>query len=299
MLLIESGTDKKGIRNCVNSIFIKKKNYDLASASVFKLHAPVSPVTTTITQTQLKPTTNQEIWNPICLLLLKALAKHDPPNNIQATTSDWLFNPNHNTTSASHNNLICSNHQKNPVTCCYFNARSLVNKISNFNHWFTHLITTLFLFLKHGYPLAMIRKFPLHIFAKTDILAVVESWFFFGTQFPTAVNVSTAVASNPIEAASVNLMLRKTITVCCIYNPPCTANLQLNEIVLYLSAILHSNPRNSIVLVGDFNLHDVNWDSLTATSSASSNFCDFIFDNALLQINDIPTQTGATFLTSS
>lgn len=88
MLLIESGTDKKGIRNCVNSIFIKKKNYDLASASVFKLHAPVSPVTTTITQTQLKPTTNQEIWNPICLLLLKALAKHDPPNNIQATTSD-------------------------------------------------------------------------------------------------------------------------------------------------------------------------------------------------------------------
>ena len=73
----------------------------------------------------------------------------------------------------------------------------------------------------------------------------------------TAVNVSTAVVSNPIEVVSVNLMLRERITICCIYNTPCTDNLQLNEIILYLSAILHSNPRNSIVLVGDFNIPDV------------------------------------------
>ena len=115
----------------------------------------------------------------------------------------------------------------------------------------------------------------------------------------TAVNVSTAVVSNPIEVVSANLMLRKPITICCIYNPPCNDNLQLNEIVLYLSEILHSNPRNSIVLVGDFNLPDVIWDSLTATSSASRNFCDFIFDNALLQINNKPTHTGGNILTSS
>ena len=73
----------------------------------------------------------------------------------------------------------------------------------------------------------------------------------------TAVKVSSAVVSNPIEVVPVNLMLRKPITLCCIYNPPCTDNLQLNEIILYLSALLHSNPGNAIVLVGDFNLPDV------------------------------------------
>ena len=66
--------------------------------------------------------------------------------------------------------------------------------------------------------------------------------------------------------------------------------------ILYLSAILHSNPRNSIVLVGDFNLPAVKWDSLTATSSACRNFCDFIFDNDFLQINDKPTHTGGNIL---
>ena len=66
--------------------------------------------------------------------------------------------------------------------------------------------------------------------------------------------------------------------------------------ILYLSPILHSNPRNSIVLVGDFNLPAVKWDSLTATSSACRNFCDFIFDNDFLQINDKPTHTGGNIL---
>ena len=112
----------------------------------------------------------------------------------------------------------------------------------------------------------------------------------------TTLTVSTAVVSNPIEVVSVNLMLRKPITLCCIYNPPCTDNLQLNEIILYLSALLHSNPGNTIVLVGDFNLPDVTWDRLTATSTPSRNFCDFIFDNALLQISDKPTHTGGNIL---
>ena len=49
-------------------------------------------------------------------------------------------------------------------------------------------------------------------------------------------------------------------------------------------------------MIGDFNLSDVTWDSPTATSSASRNFCDFIFDNALLQINDKPTHTGGNIL---
>lgn len=68
-LLIESGTDKKDIRIGGNSIFIKEKKDGSASASAFKLHASSVLRPTTISQTQLKPMTTQEIQNRICLLI--------------------------------------------------------------------------------------------------------------------------------------------------------------------------------------------------------------------------------------
>ena len=112
---------------------------------------------------------------------------------------------------------------------------ALSTKYLNSNRWFTHLITT-FLFPKHGY---------LNLIYDQEILptnycifhkdrnsrgsgVMIAIWDTIPT---TTVNVSTAVVSNPIEVVPVNLVLCKPITICCIYNPPCTDNLQLNEII--------------------------------------------------------------------
>ena len=103
-----------------------------------------------------------------------------------------------------------------------------------------------------------------------------------------AVKISTALVSNSIKVVSVNLMLRKPITLCCIYIPPCTDDLQLTEVIQYFSTLINSYPRNSLVLVGDFNLPDIN---LSASSTASRAFCDFIFDNALFQVVDTSTHS--------
>ena len=73
-LLIESGTDKKDIRIRGNSIFIKKKKCGSASASLSSFMLLSVSWPTTISQTQPKLMITQEIRNPICLLLLKALS---------------------------------------------------------------------------------------------------------------------------------------------------------------------------------------------------------------------------------
>ena len=111
-----------------------------------------------------------------------------------------------------------------------------------------------------------------------------------------AVKISTALISNSIEVVSVNLLLKKPITLCCIYIPPCTADVLLSEVIQYFSTLIDSYPRNSLVLVGDFNLPDINWDNLTASSTASRTFCDFIFDNALLQVVDTSTHSKGNIL---
>ena len=55
-------------------------------------------------------------------------------------------------------------------------------------------------------------------------------------KIPTiAVKISTALVSNSIEVVSVNLLLRKPITLCCIYIPPCTDDLLLSEVIQYFS----------------------------------------------------------------
>ena len=84
--------------------------------------------------------------------------------------------------------------------------------------------------------------------------------------------------------------------LCCIYIPPCTDDLLLSEVIQYFSTLINSYPRNSLVLVGDFNLPDINWDNLTASSTASRTFCDFIFDNALLQVVDTSTHSKGNIL---
>ena len=49
------------------------------------------------------------------------------------------------------------------------------------------------------------------------------------------------------------------------------------------------NRSEGTILVGDFNLPDINWDTLSAQSATSELFCDFVFDNNLTQFVNNPT----------
>ena len=92
-LLIESGTDKKGIRihGRSNCIFMKKKKYGSAFASTFKLHATVSLAANNHILDTAGTDDNSENTESNLSSATQGIVlfdDHDPPNNDQANTSD-------------------------------------------------------------------------------------------------------------------------------------------------------------------------------------------------------------------
>jgi len=100
---------------------------------------------------------------------------------------------------------------------------------------------------------------------------------------------SKQVLSPPdLEVVSVSILLGNTeITCCAVYAPPNATSEYHRNLVDYLTTIAAlSTP---ILLLGDFNLSDINWATLTGSSSASSNFCEFVFNSNLAQLVNSPT----------
>ena len=68
------------------------------------------------------------------------------------------------------------------------------------------------------------------------------------------------------------------------------------DLISNLTQLVKTNLSTDIIITGDFNLPDINWDTLSATSTSSSAFCDFIFDSLLTQLVDLPTHVKGNIL---
>ena len=82
--------------------------------------------------------------------------------------------------------------------------------------------------------------------------------------------------------------------MCNCYIPPNSGESYLNSLLIYFSDLL--SRYDNVIFTGDFNLPDINWSSLSAHSSSSNAFCDFIFDNNFTQFVDRPTHSGGNVL---
>lgn len=87
---------------------------------------------------------------------------------------------------------------------------------------------------------------------------------------------------------------RDTIIICTVYIPPNSDSDYLNSLFLYLSNLI--TLRDHIILVGDFNFPDINWDTLSGSSLSSKSFCDFVFQNNLSQLVHSPTHLKGNIL---
>jgi hypothetical protein len=74
--------------------------------------------------------------------------------------------------------------------------------------------------------------------------------------------------------------------LCCIYAPPNCSEQYLTDIITCLHVI---PPNSHLVLVGDFNLPDVDWEQLYGRSPSSNMFCESLFNLNLLQLVLEPT----------
>ena len=87
---------------------------------------------------------------------------------------------------------------------------------------------------------------------------------------------SRQLSSPPnLEVVTVSVSLVPAVTCCMVYAPPNATVEYHTELTNYLATI--TSLSNPILIIGDFNMPDINWSTLTGCSAISNNFCEFIF----------------------
>jgi len=176
----------------------------------------------------------------------------------------------------------------------YTNSRSIVNKL---------------------------QKFQSVVYSKSfDVIGLTETWFsnniFDNEILPSnyslfrhdrqsrgggvliAVNnkISCQKLTSPVnlELICIRLNLPNPVTVCIVYIPP---NITLTYYETLFDFLFNlSNASNKLIILGDFNFPDIDWDSLSGHSPVSNQFCDLVFQAGLSQLIDTPTHNHDNIL---
>ena len=94
----------------------------------------------------------------------------------------------------------------------------------------------------------------------------------------------------------------ETVCVKLNYSQPvvCCLTCSYSNIIPYENLFVFLNSANissaNLILFGDFNTPDVNWNTLSGVSPVSYQFCDIIFDSGLSQLINYPTHTHGNIL---
>ena len=78
-----------------------------------------------------------------------------------------------------------------------------------------------------------------------------------------------------MEALTVQLLLEQPINLCLIYNPPNSESNYLQKLLAYLYDNMQAT--EEVILLGDFNVPNINWATLSVSSDLFSKLCDLIF----------------------
>ena len=96
--------------------------------------------------------------------------------------------------------------------------------------------------------------------------------------------------SSPInfELLLIRISLHYPINICLVYNPPNASAEYTEELVNFLLSLPTDSSPVLVILMGDFNVPDINWSTLVGSAHFSTQFCDLIFDMNLSQLVDSP-----------
>ena len=177
---------------------------------------------------------------------------------------------------------------------CYLNIRSIVNKIIAFQSF-------------------VYSRFP-------DIIGVTETWLsnkIFdneilphnysiirkyrqsrggGVMFAIKHSKSYQVMPTPLdlELLTISIGSPTPIIYCLVYIPPNSSDEYIQKYFNYVTSL--NDMTQNLVLLGDFNFTDINWDSLDGSAPPSIRFCDIIFDLNLTQLINQPTHIAGNIL---
>ena len=100
-------------------------------------------------------------------------------------------------------------------------------------------------------------------------------------------------APDNLEVVTISVQAHCSLTICAVYTPPNSKNDYIQGLYLYLSTLISSA---NVILLGDFNAPDVNWDTFISTNTISDHLCDFIIDHNMFQQVNKPTHIHGNIL---
>ena len=96
-----------------------------------------------------------------------------------------------------------------------------------------------------------------------------------------------------LEMLTVELKLPKRLILCVVYLPPDPTSSQIRSLSDHISQFQQSH---SVVLLGDFNLPHINWETMCGNCRASEDLCDMTFELNLVQLITYPTHIHGNIL---
>ena len=158
------------------------------------------------------------------------------------------------------------NNYNSTITCSCLNIRSIVNKLSTFQSYVyssdLDVICLTETWLSESVFDQEILPSNYNIYRKDrpsrggGVLIATKN------TIPASV-VTTHLSNNSLEILTVRLELRKPITLSCVYLPPGPSDTFTKDMISNLTQIVQSNPLTDIIILGDFNLPDIHWDTLS------------------------------------
>ena len=100
-------------------------------------------------------------------------------------------------------------------------------------------------------------------------------------------------SSDTVELIAVEVASVPKVLICCLYVAPASSEQYFNNVISAIDS-LHSD--HDIIFAGDFNAPDINWLTLTASSSFSLRLCDTLYSKNLQQIVFEPTHVHGNVL---
>ena len=99
---------------------------------------------------------------------------------------------------------------------------------------------------------------------------------------------------SPSDLEIITVKLGHDLVLCSSYVPPNSNDAYLSALLDHFSYLISSF--SNCIFVGDFNFPDIDWSSLSASSSHSKSFCEFVFDSNLTQHVNHPTHFKGNIL---
>ena len=118
-----------------------------------------------------------------------------------------------------------------------------------------------------------------------------------GVLFAIHSSLSSSLIDSPsdLEVVCVKIvMTRRSFLLCLVYVPPNADTTYHAKLLSFLESLFSLGL--CVIILGDFNLPDICWASLSSSNPHSNNFCDFIVTNGLEQLITFPTHSGGNVL---